>query len=93
MYRAFVRRSVYVLGAVMAVALAGPMLPLEIAIWFSGELLLYLEVVSGILFASRAAAWRFRFGRLASSAARMWEHVAYPTSPVTRWCHAALSIQ
>jgi hypothetical protein len=93
MYRAFVRRSVYVLGALMAVALAGPMLPLEIAIWFSGELLLYLEVVAGVLFASRAAALRFRFARIASSAASMWKRAAYPASPVTSWGHAALSIQ
>jgi hypothetical protein len=81
----------------MAVVLAGPMLPLELAVWFSGELLLYLEAVAGILFISRVAQIRVRLAGmkayLAASGGGIWNCVTYPTSPVTSWCHSALSIQ
>jgi hypothetical protein len=97
MLSAVVRRSLYALAALIAVVLAGPMLPLELAVWFSGELLLYLEVVAGILLTSRAAQLRTRLKAISRHAAytgaRIWYHVAYSTSPVTKWCHAALSIQ
>ncbi len=47
----------YAAAAVAALLASGPMLPIEIAIWFSGELLLYLEVVSGVWLTSRATIW------------------------------------
>jgi len=52
-----IRRWLYVAAAVAALLASGPMLPVELAIWFSGELLLYLEVVSGVWLASRAGGW------------------------------------
>ncbi len=48
----------YAAAAVAALLASGPMLPIEIAIWFSGELLLYLEVVSGVWLTSRATSWQ-----------------------------------
>jgi hypothetical protein len=81
----------------MAIVLAGPMLPIELAVWFSGELLLYLEAVAGILVASGASQFRLRLQaireRVATFGHGIWNHIAYPISPVTRWCHVALSIQ
>jgi hypothetical protein len=56
--RGRVRRSLYALAAFAALLASGPMLPLEMAVWFSGELLLYLEIVSGAWLASRAASWK-----------------------------------
>jgi hypothetical protein len=52
------RRTLYALAAAAALLVSGPMLPLELAVWFSGELLLYLEIVSGAWLASRATSWK-----------------------------------
>jgi hypothetical protein len=48
------RRFLYALAAIVALILSGPLLPLELSIWFAGELLLYLEVLSGVWLTSRA---------------------------------------
>ena len=77
----------------MAIVLAGPMLPIELAVWFSGELLLYLEAVVAISVASGAAQLHAIREQVATFGHGIWNHIAYPISPVTRWCHVALSIQ
>ena len=97
MLRSMLRRSIYVLAGLIAIVLAGPMLPIEMAVWFSGELLLYVEAVAGILVASGATRLKLRSkairARVAAFCSGMWDRIAYPTSPVASWCHVALSIQ
>lgn len=56
--RARLRRTLYGLAAIAALAASGPLLPLELAVWFSGELLLYLEIVCGAWLMSRAGGIR-----------------------------------
>jgi hypothetical protein len=51
------RRWIYGAAAVVAVLISGPAIPLELAMWLSGELLLYLEVIAGVWLASRGASW------------------------------------
>ena len=91
------RKAIYLIGAVVAVLLAGPMLPLELAVWFSGELLLYLEVVSGVWLASQFPNWRYpmrrtivrlkgRLHRLRTDVSRKWPSVE-------TWVHGAVGFQ
>lgn len=91
-----VRKWVYALAALAAVLLSGPMLPLEIAVWLSGELLLYLELASGLWLTLRAANLKMLAGWLRSNGDRLRDGLAAwaraNPSPVS-WLHATLSVQ
>jgi hypothetical protein len=95
--RGRLRRSLYVLAAGAALLVSGPMLPLEMAVWFSGELLLYLEIVSGAWLASRAASWKalplwmnLRVKRIGSFCRAVWLR----SNPTTlSWLQSTLAFQ
>jgi hypothetical protein len=69
------RKMLYGLAAAAALLASGPMLPLELAVWFSGELLLYLEVVSGVWLTSRMASWKSLNLIVRAKAARLWQYI------------------
>jgi hypothetical protein len=69
------RRSLYVIAAVLAVLASGPMLPVELAVWFSGELVLYLEVVSGVWLSSRVTSWRSLMSHPRARAAQVMRYL------------------
>jgi hypothetical protein len=53
-----VRKVLFAAAALVALMVSGPMLPVELAVWFSGELLLYLEVISAVWLSSQATSWK-----------------------------------
>jgi hypothetical protein len=67
---------IYGLAAFAAILVSGPMLPLELAVWFSGELLLYLEVVSGVWLTSRVTSWTALRAAVAPKAARVRHYIS-----------------
>ena len=85
------RACLYAAAATAALLVSGPMLPIELAIWFSGELLLYLEVVSGVWLASRTTGWTALRRWLGAKAGRLRHRilVEWPTSrpASTSWLH------
>ena len=69
------RKLLYAVAAVAAVLASGPMLPLEAAVWLSGDLLLYLEVVFGVWLSSRITGWQSLKMILRAKAARAREYI------------------
>jgi hypothetical protein len=85
------RKGLYAVAALAALLASGPLLPLEMALFFSGELLLYLEIVSGVWLASRASGCKAALIWLKERPAQLRRNVRvewprrHPT--LTSWLH------
>ena len=71
------RTLIYAIAGFLALLASGPMLPLELAVWFSGELLLYLEIVFGVWLTAWAGGASAALHRVREQLARARRYVAF----------------